>query len=153
MHALLHASNSDGKFTVPTNLTIISGLGGIGKSELARKYAFEYGDIYNNNVIWIDADNSVAKTLGSDHPSTLTTKSNLANALSNHCKYNEALSTYKSVFDVKKKVLGHDHPSTLTTQSNMALVLSNPGKYSEALKENRKLKSRLHRFACERAIS
>ncbi|MDM8334925.1 hypothetical protein [Wolbachia pipientis] len=35
----------------------ISGLGGIGKSELARKYAYKYGKDYYGNVIWINAKN------------------------------------------------------------------------------------------------
>ncbi|WP_237342887.1 tetratricopeptide repeat protein [Wolbachia endosymbiont of Folsomia candida] len=47
----------------------LSGLGGIGKTQLALKYAEEYSEYYNNNVIWIDAEtqseilNSVRKLL------------------------------------------------------------------------------------------
>ncbi|KAG8239114.1 hypothetical protein J437_LFUL018372 [Ladona fulva] len=35
---------------------IVSGLGGIGKSELARKFAHDYREFYGNNVIWINAE-------------------------------------------------------------------------------------------------
>jgi CO dehydrogenase nickel-insertion accessory protein CooC1 len=35
----------------------VTGLGGIGKSELARKYISEHNKDYDNNVIWINADN------------------------------------------------------------------------------------------------
>ena len=35
---------------------LVSGLGGIGKTELARKYAHNNKDYYNNNIIWIDAE-------------------------------------------------------------------------------------------------
>ncbi|XP_033351808.1 uncharacterized protein LOC117234562 [Bombus vosnesenskii] len=35
--------------------TAVIGLGGIGKTELVRKYAIEYAKHYNNNVIWIES--------------------------------------------------------------------------------------------------
>lgn len=34
----------------------ISGLGGVGKSELARKYATDYREYYEGNAIWINAE-------------------------------------------------------------------------------------------------
>ncbi|WP_264731809.1 ankyrin repeat domain-containing protein [Wolbachia endosymbiont (group A) of Sphaerophoria taeniata] len=34
----------------------ISGLGGIGKTELAREYVHRYAEEYSNNIIWIDAE-------------------------------------------------------------------------------------------------
>jgi hypothetical protein len=37
-------------------VVVIGGLGGIGKSELARKYAYEYRKDYDSNVIWINAE-------------------------------------------------------------------------------------------------
>ena len=37
-------------------MTSISGLGGIGKTELARKYIQQYSNEYDNNVIWINAE-------------------------------------------------------------------------------------------------
>ncbi|WP_265037767.1 NB-ARC domain-containing protein [Wolbachia endosymbiont (group A) of Hylaeus communis] len=39
-----------------SQIVVISGLGGIGKSELARKYAYEYRKDYDGNVIWINAE-------------------------------------------------------------------------------------------------
>lgn len=38
-----------------TQATAVIGLGGIGKTELVRKYAIEYAEHYNNNVIWIES--------------------------------------------------------------------------------------------------
>lgn len=45
------------KQEVISRAAAISGLGGIGKSELARKYAYKYGKDYYGNVIWINAEN------------------------------------------------------------------------------------------------
>jgi tetratricopeptide (TPR) repeat protein len=43
------------KLTVISQVTSISGLGGIGKSELAKMYAHEHCQDYDGNVIWINA--------------------------------------------------------------------------------------------------
>jgi hypothetical protein len=43
------------KLTVISQVTPISGLGGIGKSEIARMYAHEHCQDYDGNVIWINA--------------------------------------------------------------------------------------------------
>lgn len=45
-----------GKLTAISRIVVISGLGGVGKSELARKYAYEYRKDYDGNVIWINAE-------------------------------------------------------------------------------------------------
>ncbi len=44
------------KLTVISQMTCISGLGGIGKSEIARMYARQYGQDYDGNVMWINAE-------------------------------------------------------------------------------------------------
>ncbi|WP_341808246.1 ankyrin repeat domain-containing protein [Wolbachia endosymbiont (group E) of Neria commutata] len=36
--------------------TAIIGLGGIGKSELARKYVYDYEQDYSSNIVWINAE-------------------------------------------------------------------------------------------------
>jgi len=56
LHQALRRIEGEGKFTIRSRMTCISGLGGVGKSELARKYAFLYGQDYNHNVIWINAE-------------------------------------------------------------------------------------------------
>jgi ankyrin repeat protein len=47
---------SKGGQAVVSQITSISGLGGIGKSELARKYAYDYKKYYGDNVVWINAE-------------------------------------------------------------------------------------------------
>ena len=47
--------------TVISQMTSISGLGGIGKTELARQYILDRGnENYDNNVIWINAGSEVS---------------------------------------------------------------------------------------------
>lgn len=48
--------NTDIGITVISQMATISGLGGIGKSETARKYAQRYRKYYDENVIWINAE-------------------------------------------------------------------------------------------------
>ncbi|CAL8075698.1 unnamed protein product [Orchesella dallaii] len=43
------------KLAVISQMATIAGLGGIGKTELARRYIQKYGKEYDNNVIWISA--------------------------------------------------------------------------------------------------
>jgi ankyrin repeat protein len=50
------ALQSKGGQAVVSQITSISSLGGIGKSELARKYAYDYKKYYGDNVVWINAE-------------------------------------------------------------------------------------------------
>ncbi|UPA54715.1 NB-ARC domain-containing protein [Wolbachia pipientis] len=54
----LHESiqESRGVATIISQLAIISGLGGVGKTELARKYIEKHSKDYSNNIIWINAE-------------------------------------------------------------------------------------------------
>ncbi|WP_265023442.1 NB-ARC domain-containing protein [Wolbachia endosymbiont (group A) of Epistrophe grossularia] len=55
---MLHDSlRRNPKGAVISYITSISGPGGMGKSQLARKYACKYRRYYDGNVIWIDAEN------------------------------------------------------------------------------------------------
>jgi tetratricopeptide (TPR) repeat protein len=57
LHKLLQRNlgkNKD-KLTVISQVTSISGLGGIGKSEIAKMYAHKHSQDYDGNVIWINA--------------------------------------------------------------------------------------------------
>ncbi|QMV45638.1 hypothetical protein HC358_00465 [Wolbachia pipientis] len=55
---MLHDSlQRNPKGAVISYITSISGPGGMGKSQLARKYACKYRRYYDGNVIWIDAEN------------------------------------------------------------------------------------------------
>ncbi|WP_261368573.1 tetratricopeptide repeat protein [Wolbachia pipientis] len=53
----LHKILQEGGEAVISQMASVTGLGGIGKSELARKYISKHNKDYDDNVIWINADN------------------------------------------------------------------------------------------------
>ncbi|MCM1002154.1 NB-ARC domain-containing protein, partial [Wolbachia pipientis] len=53
LHTLIQ--KNQGVATVISQLVSICGLGGIGKTELARKYTEKHSKDYDNNIIWINA--------------------------------------------------------------------------------------------------
>ncbi|WP_264723580.1 ankyrin repeat domain-containing protein [Wolbachia endosymbiont (group A) of Cheilosia soror] len=53
----LHGALQNGGQLVISQMASVTGLGGVGKSELARKYISEHSKDYDGNVIWINADN------------------------------------------------------------------------------------------------
>ena len=77
------------------------------------------------------------KVLGKEHPSTLTSMSNLAGVLGHQGKYEEAEAMNRQTLALSETVLGREHPSTLTSMSNLAGVLVRQGKYEEAEAMNR----------------
>ncbi len=74
------------------------------------------------------------RVLGPEHPSTLTTRNNMAAVLDHQGKYEEASQAYQENYEIQKRVLGPEHPDALITLNNMALELAKQGKYEEALK-------------------
>ena len=54
LHKLIQ--KSQGVATIISQLASISGLGGVGKTELARKYIEKHSKDYDNNIIWIRAE-------------------------------------------------------------------------------------------------
>ncbi|KAF3150476.1 hypothetical protein TWF594_009120 [Orbilia oligospora] len=96
-----------------------------------RRVAF-YLDKYDEAMQWYKrALAGYEKTLGKDHPSTLSTIHNIAVVFDNQGKYDEAM--YKRALAGKEKVLGKDHPSTLDTVHNIAVIFDNQGRYDEAM--------------------
>jgi hypothetical protein len=60
------------------------------------------------------------KALGSDHPDTLTTRGNLANAYTDTGRTTEAITLHEQNLADQERVLGSDHPDTLITRGNLA---------------------------------
>ncbi|KAF2677749.1 kinesin light chain 1 [Lentithecium fluviatile CBS 122367] len=82
------------------------------------------------------------KVLNPEHPSTLTSMSNLAGVLDSQGKYKEAESMNRQTLVRREKVLGSEHPDTLTSMNNLARVLDHQGKYEEAELMNRQTLAR-----------
>ena len=74
----------------------------------------------------------VPRVLGSEHPSTLRTASNLAVTLKAQGKYVEAETMYRETLAARQRVLGSEHPDTLGTAGNLANALCAQGKCDEA---------------------
>jgi tetratricopeptide (TPR) repeat protein len=75
---------------------------------------------------------SETKVLGKEHPSMLTSMSNLATALSSQGQYVEAEQMHRETLALREKVLGKEHPNTLVSINNTAVALGNLGRYAEA---------------------
>jgi tetratricopeptide (TPR) repeat protein len=65
--------------------------------------------------------------LGAEHPSTLTSVSNLGLVLSRQGKYEEAEAMHRRALEAREKVLGRDHPDTLISIGSLALTLGSKG--------------------------
>ncbi|PVH69399.1 TPR-like protein [Cadophora sp. DSE1049] len=74
------------------------------------------------------------KELGADHPSTLTSMTNLASTFRNQGRWDAAEKLELRVMETSKTKLGADHPSTLTSMANLALTFWNQGRWEEAEK-------------------
>jgi CHAT domain-containing protein len=72
------------------------------------------------------------RTLGPEHPGTLTSVGNLASLYSDQGRYSEAEALYLRALEVRERTPGPEHPSTLLSVGNLASLYSNQGRYSEA---------------------
>jgi pentatricopeptide repeat protein len=71
--------------------------------------------------------------LGRDHPETLGSVQNLANAYSKQGRYAEAEKLYEETLEIERRVLGQDHPDTLASMYNLACVAARRGNREHAL--------------------
>ncbi|MEU1798217.1 tetratricopeptide repeat protein [Streptomyces californicus] len=60
------------------------------------------------------------RLLGPDHPQTLASRDNLANALGSLGEHQQAVELHQRVLAERERVLGPDHPATLTSRNNLA---------------------------------
>jgi Tetratricopeptide repeat len=72
------------------------------------------------------------RVLGTDHPDTLTSRSDLANAYHGAGRNAEAIALDEQVLASFERVLGTDHPDTLASRSNLANGYREAGRNAEA---------------------
>ncbi|KAF2813025.1 TPR-like protein [Mytilinidion resinicola] len=101
-------------------------------------YASEMGKYKEAEEMSGNALEAREAALGAEHPSTLTSLSNLALVLQGQGKYEQAEDMNQRALEGKEKALGKEHPDTLTSVSNLALVLRYQGKYEQAEDMNRR---------------
>jgi len=75
--------------------------------------------------------------LNPEHPDTLTSRSNLALALWDLGRHEEAAAEHRAVLDTRTRILGIEHPDTIASRSNLALALWNMGRLEDAEAEHR----------------
>jgi tetratricopeptide (TPR) repeat protein/tRNA A-37 threonylcarbamoyl transferase component Bud32 len=75
-----------------------------------------------------------ARHRGPDHPSTLSSMSNLANSYHAAGRTQEALKLHEETLQLMEAKLGPDHPDTLLTMSNLAISYRAAGRTQEAIK-------------------
>ncbi|MFI9823259.1 tetratricopeptide repeat protein [Streptomyces sp. NPDC052013] len=75
---------------------------------------------------------ATSRHLGPDHLDTLRSRDDLALALRDLGKYQEAADLHARTVADCERVLGPDHPRTLTSRDNLASALRGLGRYQEA---------------------
>jgi tetratricopeptide (TPR) repeat protein len=70
---------------------------------------------------------------GPDHPITLTSRNNLANAYRAAGRAAEALELHEQVLAGRERVLGPDHRDTLQSRSNLAAAYATAGRAAEVI--------------------
>ena len=76
---------------------------------------------------------SRARTLGPEHPNTLTAQANLAIAYKSIGDYDKAIDLLKQSLEISERTLGFDHPSTNTTRNDLAIVYTSSGQAKKAI--------------------
>ena len=74
-----------------------------------------------------------ADTLGPDHPHTLGSRNNLANAYQDVGRLDEAITLHKQTLDARTRTLGPNHPDTLGSGDNLACAYREAGRLDEAI--------------------
>ena len=80
-----------------------------------------------------DSVTRAGDTLGPDHPSTLTSRSNLAGAYCDVGRLDEAIPLYEQTLEDRTHILGPNHPSTLASRNNLAYAYQAAGRLDEAI--------------------
>jgi serine/threonine protein kinase len=77
------------------------------------------------------------RVLGTEHPDSLATRSQLESALYYQGKYAEDEDVIRVLLALEEKALGPEHPETLKARNNLGALLFAEGKYAEAETEFR----------------
>ena len=73
------------------------------------------------------------RVLGPDHPDTLTSRNDLAEAYQAAGRAAEAIPLHERTLADRERVLGPDHPDTLTSRNNLAVAYQDAGRAAEAI--------------------
>ena len=80
-----------------------------------------------------DAQARWSRSSGPDHPDTLTSRNNLAEAYLAAGRTAEAIALHEATLKLTESKLGPDHPDTLTSRNNLAAAYHAAGRTAEAI--------------------
>ena len=80
-----------------------------------------------------DSVTRAGDTLGTDHPSTLTARLNLAGAYREAGRLDEAIELFEQTLTDRTRILGPHHPDTLTSRNNLAGAYQATGRLQDAI--------------------
>ena len=80
-----------------------------------------------------DSVTRAGDTLGPDHPSTLASRNNLANAYRDAGRLDEAIALHEQTLEDSTRILGPHHPDTLTSRNSLAGAYRDAGRLDEAI--------------------
>ena len=81
-----------------------------------------------------DSVTRAGDTLGPDHPSTLTSRNNLAGAYCDAGRLDEAIRLHEQTLKDRTRILGPHHPDTLASRNNLASAYHDAGRLDEAIR-------------------
>lgn len=122
--AQLRHSLQAGQATALSQPQAISGLGGIGKTQLALEYAYRYHQDYQ---VVLDA-------FGPQHPNTAETMHDLAQFWEKQGNSEDARAGYLRALAIRVQMLGARHPQTAKTCTYLIALLHRMGQHEEAAK-------------------
>jgi hypothetical protein len=72
------------------------------------------------------------RILGAEHPDTLASRGNLANAYQGAGRTHDAIAIYEPLVADLERVLGAEHPDTLGSRGNLASAYEAAGRSADA---------------------
>ncbi|MFE9617842.1 tetratricopeptide repeat protein, partial [Streptomyces sp. NPDC006384] len=118
------ARHADTDTDTHTTARLLSYAGGFLKDQGTLRRAITYLD---------RAHTTCLRVLGEDHPDTLTSRNNLAEAYRAAGDLARAIPLFERTLRVRVRVLGEDHPDTLTSRNNLAYAYQSAGDLARAI--------------------
>ncbi|MGW4671078.1 tetratricopeptide repeat protein, partial [Streptomyces sp. NPDC004324] len=97
------------------------------------RYDYESGQLASASHHYQRLTDTRTTQLGEDHPSTLTSRNNLAGAYESAGNLGRAIPLFERVLIDSVRVLGEDHPGTLTSRNNLAGAYESAGDLGRAI--------------------
>lgn len=105
---------------------------GVGLYLLLGLYETGRGQLHLARAASASALELATEVLGHEHPDTLDSMNNLAEAIRAQGDLVKARKIHKQALEIRRRVLGEEHPDTLISKNNFASTLWAQGEFAEA---------------------